>query len=262
MKISSPVRHYRFFGFAGLLALVLISAFGSTLSVGQQKIEMQNNIPVSPKGLANHPLPKLPVEFDTAEGQRIRVTAVARGLTNPFGIAFLPDGDFLVTERIGRLRIIRKGVLDPQPISGVPTSRNLGVSGEPGAVHGFMDVILHPKYSDNHYVYICYTKPLDGARNATSVARGKFDGKTLTEVKDIVVLEEGTGTSRIAFGRDGTLFMTTAGVAGDAAQDPKSQAGKVLRFRDDGSIPTDNPFAGKAGYKPEIYTMGHRSSLG
>src|SRR6185295_16587324 len=126
----------KFFGFVGLLALVLVAAFGSNVSVGQQKIEMRNNIPVAPRGLADRPLPKLPVDLDTAEGQRIHVVAVARGLTNPFGIAFLPDGDILVTERIGRLRIIRKGVLDPQPITGAPTVRVT-------ALGGLLEVALH-----------------------------------------------------------------------------------------------------------------------
>jgi glucose/arabinose dehydrogenase len=239
--------------------LTLVATTGSQVLWSQQKVEMQNNIPVAPRGLANRPLPRLPMEFDTGEGQRIRVSAVTRTLENPFSLAFLPDGSMLVTERAGRLRIIRKGVLDPQPIAGLPASRNVGISGEPGAVHGFMDVVLHPKFADNQFVYLCYTKPLDDKRAATAIARGKWDGKAITGMKDIFVAEEGTGTSRIAFGKDGMLYMATAG---NGAQDTNSQSGKVLRLRDDGTVPNDNPFVGRAGYKPEIYTLGHRSSLG
>jgi len=241
------------------LALALVFTVASQVGSSQQKVPIQNNIPVAPRGLANRPLPKMPVEFDTGEGMRIRVSAVTRALENPFSLAFLPDGSMLVTERAGRLRIIRKGVLDPQAIAGVPMSRNLGVSGEPGAVHGFMDVVLHPKFAENQFVYICYTKPLDATKNATAIARGKWDGKAITGMKDIFVAAEGTGTSRIAFGADGMIYMATAG---NGAQDIKSQAGKVLRLKDDGTVPPDNPFAGRAGYTPEIYTLGHRSSLG
>src|SRR5439155_9603399 len=108
-------------------------------------------------------------------------------------LAFLPDGSMLVTEREGRLRIIRNGVLDPKPIAGVPTARNLGVSGEPGAVHGFMDVVLHPKFAENRFIYICYTKPLDEKRVTTAIARGRWDGHGLVETKDVFVADEGTG---------------------------------------------------------------------
>jgi glucose/arabinose dehydrogenase len=140
-------------------------------------------------------------------------------------------------------------------------SRNLGVSGEPGAVHGFMDVVLHPKFSENQFVYICYTKPLDATRNATTIARGKWDGKAITGMKDIFQADEGTSTARVAFGKDGKLYMTTVGTQGNISQDPNSQSGKVLRLNDDGSVPADNPFVGKAGSKPQVYTIGHRSSL-
>jgi glucose/arabinose dehydrogenase len=247
-----------------LLAVGLAAVVGSQVGFGQQKVPvMQGGIPVAPKGLANRPLPKLPMEFDTGEGQRIRVTAWVTGLENPWTIAFLPDGAALVTERPGRLRVIRNGKLDPTPVAGAPTGRNLGVSGEPGAVHGYKDVILHPNFASNNLVYLCYTKPLDEKRQATAVARGRWDGKALVDTKDIFVGAEGNGTARIAFGRDGMLYITTAaGGQGGNAQDGNSQGGKVLRLKDDGTVPPDNPFVGKAGYKPEIYTLGHRSSLG
>jgi len=215
--------------------------------------------PVAPTGLANRPLPKLPMEFDTGEGQRIRVTAVATGLENPWTVAWLPDGAMLVTERPGRLRIVRNGKLDPAPVAGTPAGRNIGISGEPGAVHGYMDVVLHPNFATNQLVYLCYTKPLDEKRQTTAIARGRWNGSALLDTKDIFVGAEGNGVARLAFGRDGMLYVTTAGNGG---QDGNSQGGKVLRLKDDGTVPPDNPFVGKAGYKPEVYTLGHRSSLG
>src|SRR5262249_44145154 len=112
------------------------------VGIAQQHVPFRNNIPVAPTGLADRPLPKLPMEFDTAEGQRIRVVVVAKGLMYPWSLAFLPDGAMLVTERTGKLRIIRNGVVDAQPVAGVPASRYAGKSGDPGAVHGLMDLAL------------------------------------------------------------------------------------------------------------------------
>ena len=126
-----------------------------------------------------------------------------------------------------------------------------------------MDVALHPQFAQNRLVYLTYTKPLQGTQNTLALARGRLDGQTLTDVRDVFVASAGTGgASRIAFGRDGTIFMTTGGGGDKGAQDPNSHAGKVLRLRDDGSAPTDNPFVGRAGYKPEIYSLGHRNSIG
>ena len=238
------------FGFAVLLL--------ATAGFGQQKVPFQNNIPVAPLGLAGHSLPDKPVEFDTAEGHRIRVVAVTKALEFPFGLAFLPDGTMLVTERAGRLRIIRNGVLDPKPVAGGPASYSAGESGLPGAIHGYMDVVLHPRFAENHFLYISYTKPLDEKRRVAAVARGRWEGGGLVETKDIFVTE-GSGPTRLAFGKDGTLFMT---VSGDDPQSPATHGGKVLRLKDDGTIPSDNPFVGHAGAKPEVYTIGHRNSLG
>lgn len=247
-----------------VLALLVTVTVASRTGAGQQTVPFQGEIPVAPLGLAGRKLPDKPVEFPTAEGQRIRVVAVTRALEYPWSLAFLPDGSMLVTERAGRLRIIRNGVLDPQPVPGGPTGYFAGESGLPGAVHGYMDVALHPQFAQNRFVYLSYTKPLDEKRRTVGIARGRFDGKALTEVRDIYVLDR-AGTSRIAFGRDGMLYVTTTG--GDPKdpnfpQDPNQLGGKVLRLRDDGTVPPDNPFVGKAGHKPEVYTLGHRSSLG
>ena len=150
-------------------------------------------------------------------------------------------------------------MLDPKPVAGGPVSYFAGASGMPGAIHGYMDVALHPRFANNHFIYISYTKPLDDKNRVAAVAaRARWEGGSLKDVKDIFVTE-GSGPTRIAFGRDGTLFMT---VSGDDPQNPGTHGGKVLRVKDDGSIPSDNPFVGHPGAKPEVYTIGHRNSLG
>ena len=224
------------FAFTVLLACAAVSAV-----VAQQTVPFRNNIPVAPSGIPAVPLPDKPVVYDTAEGQRIRVVVVTRGLSHPWSLAFLPDGSMLVTERTGQLRIIRNGVLDPQPLAGLPAVRAQGLS-------GLMDVALHPQFAENRLVYLTYTKPLQGTQNTLALARGRFDGKALTDVKDVFVAGAGTGgASRIAFGRDGTIFMTTGGGGEKGAQDTNTHGGKVLRLRDDGSAPADNPFVTRPG---------------
>jgi len=241
------------------LSLAVLS-LAAVVASAQQKVpfDPRFNIPVAPTGLAHRPLPDHPVEFDTAEGHKIRVVVVTKALEYPWSAAFLPDGSMLVTERPGRLRIIRKGVLDPKPIAGAPASYWAAESGAPGAVHGYMDIALHPKFAENHLLYLTYTKPLDGGKRTTAIARGRWDGSALADVKDIFTLDE-AGTSRIAFGSDGMLYMTTTG---KDPQDPNTLGGKVLRLTDDGAVPHDNPFVGQAGHRPEVYTLGHRSALG
>src|SRR5262245_8249585 len=233
------------------IALALTSVVSA-----QQKVPFRNNIPVAPQGIPPVPLPEKPVMFHTAEGQDIRVAVVTKGLAHPWGLAFLPDGTMLVTERPGRLRALRNGSLDPTPIAGVPTVRAMGLS-------GLMDVAIHPKFAENRFVYLTYTKPMGQEQSTLALARGQWTGSALADVRDIFVAAPGTGgASRMAFGRDGTIFMTTGGGGGTGAQDPNSHAGKVLRLRDDGTVPNDNPFVGREGYKPEIYSLGHRNSLG
>ena len=235
---------------------VLIASVCAVVPAAQQRVPFRNNIPVAPQGIPPVPLPEKPLQFHTAEGQDIRVVVVAGGLVHPWSLAFLPDGGLLVTERPGRLRIVRGGVLDRRPLAGVPTVRATGLS-------GLMDVALHPRFAENHYVYLTYTKPVGDQQATLALARGRFDGGALTDVRDIFVAGPGTGgASRIAFGLDGSLFMTTGGGGGNGAQDPNSYAGKVLRLRDDGTAPSDNPFVGRAGCKPEVYSLGHRNSLG
>lgn len=244
--------------FAAPLVALLATAIGPQATLGQQKVPFQNGIPVAPKGLEARPLPDKSMVFDTAEGSKIRVVVVTKELEYPFSAAFLPNGDMLVTERTGHLRIIRNGVLDPLPVPGAPAAFVVGPSGLPGAVHAYMDIALHPHFAENHFVYLTYNKQAGEKGRITALASGRFDGHALTDVRDIYVMDQG-GTSRIAFARDGTLFMTTTG---RDPQDTNTLGGKVLRLRDDGSIPPDNPFVGQDGHKPEVYTLGHRNALG
>jgi len=241
-------------------SILLVLLAGAALAQ-HKDVPFANGIPVAPQGLANRPLPKLPMEFDTGEGQRIRVVAVTNELQYPFSAAFLPDGAMLVTERTGHLRIIRNGVLDPKPVVGGPECFYAGQSGLPGAVHGYMDVALHPHFAENHFIYLTYTKPIDAKRRVAALARAVWDGHALTGTRDIFVAD-GSGPARIVFGRDNTIYMTVSGSRPDDAQNPDTDGGKVLRLRDDGTIPKDNPFAGQTGHKPEVFTLGHRNSLG
>jgi glucose/arabinose dehydrogenase len=221
----------------------------------QQTVPMRNGIPVAPTGIVVPPLGAGPFTYHTAEGQDIRVVVVARGLKRPWSMAFLPGGDMLVTERTGQLRVLRGGKLDPQPVAGLPMIQRQGLG-------GLGDVVLHPQYASNHYVYLSYDKPGAEGRAALAIARGVWDGHALTKVTEIFSTPDTGSLSRLAFGRDGKLYATTAGAQDNAPQNPMSLAGKVLRLNDDGTVPKDNPFAGKAGYRPEIFTLGHRSPLG
>ncbi|HEV3333830.1 MAG TPA: PQQ-dependent sugar dehydrogenase [Bryobacteraceae bacterium] len=210
-----------------------------------------------PIGVPHVDLGAGPFVFDTAEQHKIRVVVVTKGLSHPWSLAFLPDGNLLITERAGRLRIVRDGVLDPQPLAGVPkvhAVRNAGL----------FDIALHPKFADNKLVYFTYSKPGENSQQATILARGRLDRAGLTEVRDLFSGEWTTvlGGSRIVFARDGNILMTTGAATGNLAQDPNSDYGKVLRLREDGTVPSDNPFVGRSGYKPEIYTLGHRDQLG
>ncbi|HEX7237406.1 MAG TPA: PQQ-dependent sugar dehydrogenase [Gammaproteobacteria bacterium] len=222
----------------------------------QQRAGGNGGIPRPPNGIVVPPLGAGPFTYKTAE-QEIRVVVYTRGLVHPWSAVWLPSGEMLVTERTGALRILRNGVLDPQPIAGVPEVRVQGLS-------GLFDVALHPQFATNKLVYLTYNKPIAERQAGLGVARGVWDGKALTNVKDIFVTTDASSVSRLVFGRDGKLYVSTFGNAGDGsgAQNPMSDAGKVLRLNDDGTTPKDNPFSGREGYKPEIYTLGHRSTLG
>ena len=154
-------------------------------------------------------------------------------------------------------------MLDPAPVAGTPQVLSRGT------MAGLMDIALHPDFAQNKWIYISYHKPLAPGVAASSVLRGTWDGKALTDVRDVFVSDDvDTEASRIVFGKDGMLYMGIGGpgtgphVSVDRAQHTNDLAGKVLRLKDDGSVPPDNPFVGKSGYKPAIFTIGHRVQLG
>ena len=145
-------------------------------------------------------LTKGSINFASAEEGHLRAVVVTKGLQQPWSLAFLPDGAMLVTERAGRLRIIRNGILDRSPIAGVPPVQ----TGGPRGLQGLMDVILHPHFRENGWVYLAYHKPTGGESGETVLARGSWNGAALVDVQTI--FESGardTEASRIAFGRDG-----------------------------------------------------------
>jgi aldose sugar dehydrogenase len=214
-------------------------------------------------------LPDGPVVIQSVEGPQrpqVRVSVVTRGLERPWGMAFLPDGSMLITERAGRVRVVRNGLLDPEPVAGAP---------EPvfaQGLSGLMDIALHPQFAENGYVYFTYHRRTDDNRSLTALARSRWDGTALTGTRDIFLANTSNQGSRIVFAPDGMLHMTIGGPGGGAteeahaaamrAQDPNDYGGKTLRLRDDGSVPPDNPFVGRDGYKPEIFTIGHRNPIG
>jgi glucose/arabinose dehydrogenase len=224
--------------------------------MAQQEVPMRNNTPVAPQGIKIPPLPEAPVRYETAEGQNIRVSVLARGFTNGWSMAFVSDDTILVAERGGQIKAVRNGVVDPQPVTGAPAARGQGLSG--------MDLALHPNFERNHAVYISYTKPLDEKRTTLAVARAVWDGKGLREATDIFV-GEGGGGGPIVFGGDGMLYVASGGGGGggvpNATQLLNNIGGKILRLTDTGSVPKDNPFVGRADARPEIFTMGHRNTL-
>ncbi|MGQ0649860.1 MAG: PQQ-dependent sugar dehydrogenase [Gemmatimonadaceae bacterium] len=200
-----------------------------------------------------------------AADHTFRVDTVVAALVNPWSMAFLPTGDMLVTERPGRLRIVRKGKLVDTPVAGVPEVAARGQG-------GLLDVVLHPNFATNQLIYLSYSKPgADSASATTAIARGRFEHDRLTGVGDIFVATTrgapGHFGSRLAFDRNGFLFITVGDrivpPAGDLtahpAQDISNHHGTINRLHDDGRVPDDNPFVGKEGARPEIWSYGHRN---
>lgn len=204
------------------------------------------------------PPPPAPAPIVTAG---YTVVEVATGLDHPWSMAFLPDGSMLVTERAGRLRIIRDGKLLPQAVAGVPAVHT-------GSQAGLFDVVLHPDYSHNGLLYLTYAAGTKFA-NGTRVARARFDGSALQDLQVIFKAMPLKDTDshyggRMAFLPDGT-FALTIGEGfeyRERAQDLSSDLGKVVRLNDDGGVPQNNPFMGQPGVRPEIYSWGHRNEQG
>ena len=194
-----------------------------------------------------------------------RVVTVADSLVNPWSIAFLPGGDLLVTERPGRLRIVRNGTLLATPVAGVPEVFTRGQG-------GLLEVLPHPNFATNRLLYLSYAKPLgDSTAATTAVIRGRFENDRLTNIEQIFEAQTrgapGHFGSRLAFDREGYLFITVGDrivpPSGDLerhpAQDMSNHHGTIIRIHDDGRVPADNPFVGREGARPEIWSYGHRN---
>ncbi len=197
-----------------------------------------------------------------------RVVTVAEPLVQPWSIAFLPGGDTLVTERPGRLRIIRNGKLLPQPVAGVPEVSRVSNQG------GLLEVALHPNFASNRMLYLTYSKgSADGKQSTTVLVRGRFENDRLTGVQQLFEsVSQGRGHfgGKIAFDKNGFLFLTLGDrqippegkLEAHPAQDLSNHHGKMIRLHDDGRVPADNPFVNRAGVLPEIWSYGHRNVQG
>lgn len=210
----------------------------------------------------NVPLGAGPFDEESWAVRNFRVSVVATGLQAPRDIEFLPDGDLLITEGGGALRIFRDGELLADPAPGAPevVAR--------GTMAGLQDIALHPDFENNHLIYISYHKPVWGDLGANAIWRGTWTGDGIEDGEDIFVADDvDMEVSALEFGADGKLYMSMGGpgTGQDEAvirpQHPDDFAGKVIRLNDDGSIPEDNPFIGVEGYNPEIYTLGHRNLM-
>jgi aldose sugar dehydrogenase len=238
----------------GLIAIASVLAMAPLHA--QQRVPFRGDTPIAPQGLPVLPPPATPVRLATAEGQDIEVVTLLRGLSRPWSLAFVADDTMLISERTGQLRVVRASALDPTPVAGIPEVRAEGLT-------GLMDLALHPDFASNGFVYFSYHKPVAADEGALAIGRGRWDGKALSGTRDIFVAGNDTGgVSRLAFGGDGMLYMSLGGGGGQLPQDPTSLAGKVLRLTPEGQVPSDNPFVGRSGMRPEIFTAGHRNTLG
>jgi glucose/arabinose dehydrogenase len=201
-----------------------------------------------------------PIEADTAQA-KIRVTAVLDGLQIPWGMDFLPDGRALVTERSGRVRLADLAAGTSVELAGAPAvaAKNQG---------GMLDVLVHPQYADNGWIYLCHSVSNDDDENTTRVARYRLRDNALVDEQVLFTAEPWLDTvhhfgCRLRIDADGFLFVSV----GDRqqrkrAQELDSHAGKIMRLHDDGRVPADYPFAGREGAKPEIWSYGHRNVQG
>ena len=196
-----------------------------------------------------------------------KVVTVAENLIQPWAIAFLPGGDALITERPGRLRILRQGKLLPTPVEGVPAVFH-------SSQGGLLEVMPHPNFASNRLLYLSFSKPGATEPQAhTTLVRGRFENDRLTQVQTIFEAQH-TGrnhfSGKIAFDRNGYLFLTVGdrqvapegNLEAHPSQDLTNHHGKIVRLHDDGRVPTDNPFVSRAGAKPEIWSYGHRNVQG
>ncbi len=197
-----------------------------------------------------------------------KIVTVADGLQIPWSMAWLPNGDMLITERVGRLRIVRDGQLLPDAVPGVPEVFTTG------GQSGLFDVLPHPDFANNQYLYISFAKPLaEQGASTTTVVRGRLVNDEFVDVEEIFVANangQGHYGGRMVFDEEGHLFLSlgdrmappTGDLAAHPAQDISNHHGVIVRLNDDGSVPSDNPFVGQSGAEPAIWTYGHRSPQG
>ena len=196
-----------------------------------------------------------------------RVVTLVDGLVQPWSIAFLPDGDALITERPGRLRVMRQGKLLPQVVEGVPKVFH-------SSQGGLLEVMPHPNFTSNRLIYLSFSKPgATDAQATTTLVRGRFEGNQLTNVEQLFeAVTQGRNHfgGKIAFDRNGYLFLTLGdrqvppegNLETHPAQDLSNHHGKIVRLQDDGRVPPDNPFVNRTGARPEIWSYGHRNVQG
>ncbi|UIE40555.1 PQQ-dependent sugar dehydrogenase [Leptodesmis sichuanensis A121] len=225
--------------------------------------------PASPAAnLSTVTSPPVVSAVETAQG--VRQTTLIEGLERPWSMAWLPDGTLLITEKTGRLRLVRDGVLEPTPIAGVPEVMSSGQG-------GLMEIAIHPRFAENRLVYLTYSHGTENA-NRTRLARATFDGKALRDLQVIFEVSQVKSGgqhfgSRIVWLPDGTMLVAIGDggnppvqLEGDLirkqAQNLRSHLGKIVRLKDDGSIPRDNPFATRADANPAIWSYGHRNIQG
>ena len=240
-------------------------AFGLCAAVGVMYAQQQG-VDLRP---ANAPDQKPAFAGQTDAPERLtnvafEVVTVAQGLEAPWGLAFLPGGKMLVTEKPGRLRVVAADGTLSAPVAGLPTIATRGQG-------GLLDVALDPAFATNQLVYWSFSEALEDGTNHTAVARGKFVDGAEPRMENAQVIykqapsmrSNGHFGSRLAFGRDGTLFVTQGDRQIEAGrllvQQMDKLQGKIVRINSDGSIPKDNPFVGTAGARPEIWSLGHRN---
>ncbi|MBC7614976.1 MAG: PQQ-dependent sugar dehydrogenase [Pedobacter sp.] len=239
MKQNNPI-YSRFFTIIGVLTFLI----STLLLLSSKKITKENNSKIE-----------------------LSVETVVTGLTMPWATAFLPNGDMLVTERAGKLRLVKDGKLDPIEIAGLPKVFYRGQG-------GLLDVVLHPDYAKNGWIYLSYSSPKaegeEGEDNGanTALMRAKLKDHALTDVQVIFKALPNVKSTphfggRIVFDKKGYVFLSL-GERGrqDASQELSKDQGKVVRLHEDGKIPTDNPFVKTLGAKPEIWSYGHRNPQG
>ena len=198
-----------------------------------------------------------------------RVVTVADGLDHPWSMAWLPTGEMLIVERPGRLRVVRDGVLQPEPVAGWPAVYRDEGQG------GFMDILPHPAFSENGWLYLSYGKPnQDGSEGTTAVVRGRWDDGRVTDLEEVFESDAWYGNNnhfsgRMAFGLDGYLYLTVGDrmlppdmMADHPALDVTNHMGTIVRLHDDGRVPADNPLVGRGEALPEIWSYGHRNLQG